>query len=43
MTDQIVGIINNINGIFWSVQSNIPNVKIVVGHGNPKVGDEGYL
>ena len=40
-TDQITGIIRIAAGIFLSVKSNKPKVKIVVGHGRPKVGDEG--
>jgi hypothetical protein len=30
-----------IKGILDEENNNIPKVKIVVGHGNPKVGDEG--
>ena len=37
--DQIRGIISTGIGTCLSVKSNIPKVKIVVGQGNPNVGD----
>jgi hypothetical protein len=42
MSDQMRGIRYTRNITFLLVQSSKPNVKIVVGHGAPKVGDEGY-
>jgi len=41
MTDQINGMIRIAIGHFLSLRSNKPKVKIVVGQGRPKVGDEG--
>ena len=38
---QVKGIINKAPGNFLSVHKSKPNVKIVVGHGRPNVGDEG--
>ena len=35
------GIIMITRGILVAEKSKIPKVKIVVGHGNPNVGDEG--
>ena len=43
MIDQIDGMINKAAGHFLSVRSNTPKVKIAVGHGSPKVGDDGYM
>jgi hypothetical protein len=42
MKDQINGIINNKAGHFLSSSMIIPNVNIVVGQGNPNVGEYGY-
>ena len=39
--DHRTGIINTYLGIFLSAHNNKPKVKIVVGHGRPKVGDLG--
>jgi len=39
--DHTAGIIITIKGILDEENNNIPNVKIVVGQGNPKVGDSG--
>jgi len=41
MTDQIDGMIRIATGHFLSLRSNKPKVKIVVGHGRPKVGEFG--
>ena len=37
--DQIKGMINKYFATGLSVHKSIPNVKIVVGHGSPNVGD----
>ena len=39
--DHKKGIINIATGHFLSIRSNTPKVKIVVGQGSPKVGEEG--
>ena len=39
--DQINGIIIKAIGNFLSVHKSNPNVKIVVGQGKPKVGEDG--
>ena len=41
ITDQRTGIIQTTGESFLSTQQIKPNVKIVVGHGKPKVGVEG--
>ena len=41
MSDHIAGIIITIKGILAEENNSMPKVKIVVGQGNPKVGDEG--
>jgi len=41
--DHKMGTINKINGIFLSVQSSKPNVKMVVWQGVPNVGDAGKV
>ena len=40
-TDQMNGMIRIATGQFLYDRSNKPKVKIVVGHGRPKVGEEG--
>jgi len=40
--DHIAGIIITLKGILDEENNNIPKVKIVVGQGNPKVGESGY-
>jgi hypothetical protein len=42
ITDQINGMMSKFMELFLSLRSNIPNVKRVVGHGRPKVGEVGY-
>lgn len=42
MIDQRSGIIIIIKGNFLSVHKKNPNVKMVVGHGRPNVGEDGY-
>ena len=41
--DHKMGTINKLDGIFLSVQSSKPNVKMVVGQGTPNVGDVGKV
>ena len=41
--DHKKGIIRIATGHFLSLRSNIPKLKIVVGHGSPKVGEYGYI
>ena len=40
--DQINGMMSKFTEIFLSLRSNRPNVNMVVGHGRPKVGEDGY-
>lgn len=40
ITDHIHGMIRIASTDFWSLKSNKPNVNIVVGHGNPTLGDD---
>ena len=40
MIDQIAGMMITIKGVLQE-NNNMPKVKIVVGHGNPNVGEEG--
>jgi hypothetical protein len=39
--DQVVGMIMTIKGVLDVESNNMPKVKIVVGQGNPNVGDAG--
>jgi len=41
--DHTNGSIKNNTFVFLLIKRNIPNVKIVVGHGNPNVGEYGYV
>ena len=41
MIDQMTGMIMTIKGTLDEENNNMPKVKIVVGQGNPNVGDEG--
>ena len=41
MIDHMAGMIKTIKGTLDKENNNIPKVKIVVGQGNPNVGDEG--
>lgn len=41
MIDQRKGMTTMAIGNFLSIHSSIPKVKIVVGQGSPKVGDDG--
>jgi len=41
MMDQVAGRIIRVKGILDEENNNMPKVKIVVGQGNPNVGDEG--
>ena len=41
MMDHRNGIIRRLMGHFLLLCNNIPKVNMVVGHGSPKVGDEG--
>jgi hypothetical protein len=41
MIDHMAGMIITITGTLDEENNNIPKVKIVVGQGNPNVGDEG--
>jgi hypothetical protein len=40
--DQTKGTSRITNGIFLSRNNRMPKVKIVVGHGSPNVGENGY-
>ncbi len=42
ISDQRNGIARITFGTFLTVQSRMPNVKIVVGQGSPNVGELGY-
>ena len=41
MIDHMTGMIMTIKGTLDGEHNNIPKVKIVIGQGNPNVGDEG--
>jgi hypothetical protein len=41
--DQRTGIIRMITGHLFAVNNKKPKVKILVGQGNPKVGEAGYV